>query len=138
MYKWFCNVSKISEPIIFADDPNLFFSHRNKKLFHNAKLEKNKVLKWYTLFHKACGKDNISLKLPSLFINDREIKQTTSIKYLGLLIDEHLTWKEHFTVIKNNVLKNLGLLYRARRVLEGMVLENRYIPLYIVTWIIET
>ena len=90
-------------------------------------------MKWYTLFHKACGKDNISLKLPSLFINDREIKQTTSIKYLGLLIDEHLTWKEHFTVIKNNVLKNLGLLYRARRVLEGMVLENRYIPLYIVT-----
>ena len=138
MYKWFCNVSKISEPIIFADDTNLFFSHRNKKLFHTANLEINKVLKWYTLFHKVCGKDNIPLKLPSLFINDREIKQTTSIKYLGLLIDEHLTSKEHFTVIKNNVLKNLGLLYRARRVLEGMVLENLYIPLYIVTWIIET
>ena len=63
-----CNVSKIFEPIIFADDTNIFFSHKNiKELFHTANLELNKVFKWfnanrlflnkdktkYTLFHKA-------------------------------------------------------------------------------------
>ena len=61
----------------------------------------------YAFFHKAREKDNIPLKLPSLFINDREIKRITSIKYLGVLIDEHLTWKEHITVIENKVSKNL-------------------------------
>ena len=111
-----CNVSKIFEPIIFADDTNLFFSHKSiKELFHTANLELNKVFRWfnanklslnkdktkYTFFHKAREKDNIPLKLPSLFINDREIKRITSIKYLGVLIDEHLTWKEHITVIEN-------------------------------------
>ena len=55
----------------------------------------------YTFFHKARQKDNIPLKLPSLFINDMEIKRITSIKYLRVLIDEHLTWKEHIAVIES-------------------------------------
>ena len=38
----------------------------------------------YTVFHKVSEKDNIPLKLPSLFVNDREIKRITSIKYLGV------------------------------------------------------
>ena len=81
------SVSKIFEPIIFADDTNLFFSQKSiKELFHIANLELNKVFKWFnanklslnkdktkdTFFHKARQNDNISLKLPSLFINDRE------------------------------------------------------------------
>ena len=85
-----CNISKIFEPIMFAGDTNLFFSHKNiKELFHT---ELNKVFKWfnanklslntdktkYKLFHKAREKDNIPLKLPSLFVSDREIKRITS------------------------------------------------------------
>ena len=72
-----CNVSKVFEPIVFADDINLFFSHKNiKEPFHTANLEIIKVFKWfnannlslnkdkimYTLFHKAREKDNIPLK----------------------------------------------------------------------------
>ena len=136
-----CSVSKIFEPIIFADDTNLFFSLKSmKELFHIANLELNKVLKWfnanklslnkdktkYAFFHKALEKDNIPLKLRSLFINDRGIKRITSIKYLGVLTDEHLTWKEHIAVIENKVSKNLDLLHRARRVLNRTALKNLY------------
>ena len=100
------NVSKIFEPIIFADDTNLFFSHKSiKELFYTANLELNKVFRWfnanklslnkdktkYTFFREARGKDNVPLKLPSIFINDTEIKRITSIKYLRVVIDEHLT-----------------------------------------------
>ena len=110
-----CNVSKIFEPIIFTDDTNLLFSYKSiKELFHTANLELNKVFRWckanmlslnkdktkYTFFHKALEKDNIPLKLPSLFVNDREIKRITSIKCLEMSVDEHLTWKEHITVQK--------------------------------------
>ena len=56
----------------------------------------------------------------------RGIKRIISIKYLGVLIDEHLTWKEHITVIENKVSKNLGLLYRARRVLDSTTLKNMF------------
>ena len=113
-----CNVSKIFEPIIFADDTNLFFSHKSiKELFHTANLELNKVFRWfnanslslnkdktkYTFSHKAREKDNIPLKLPSLFTKDREIKRITSVKYLGVLTDGHLTSKQHITVTENKV-----------------------------------
>ena len=120
---------------------NLLFSHKSmKEMFHTANLELNMVfrsfnvskLSWnkdktkYTFFHKACEKNNIPLKLPSLFINDWEIKRITSIKYLGVLIDENLTWKEHINVIESKFSKNLGLLYRDRRVLDSTALKNLY------------
>ena len=66
----------------------------------------------------------MSLKLTLLFKNEREIKRITSIKYLGVLIDKHFTWKVHITVIENKVSKNLGLLYRARGVLASTALKN--------------
>ena len=45
---------------------------------------------------------------------------------MGVLIDEHLTWKKHITVIENKVSKNLGILYGARRVLDSTALKNLY------------
>ena len=68
------NVSNILQPIMFADDTNLFSSHSNiKYLFNNVNLELNKIevsLKGNklpsskgktkcTLFHKFRQKDNI-------------------------------------------------------------------------------
>ena len=81
---------------MFADDTNLFFSHKNRKdLFQAVNSELGKVFQWfnanklslnkdktkYTFFHKAREKDNIPLKLPALFINDKEIERVTSIKF---------------------------------------------------------
>ena len=94
------------------------------KWFHANKLSLNKDKTRYRFFHKTREKDNIPLKLPSLFINDRDIKRITSIKYLGVVIDEHLIWKEHITVIENKVSKNVGLLHRARRSLDSTALKN--------------
>ena len=83
------DVSKILEPIMFADDTNLFFTHKNiKELFQTVTSELDKVFQWfnanklslnkdktkYIFFHKAREKDNIPLKLPALFINDKEIE----------------------------------------------------------------
>ena len=93
-------------------------------MFNANKLSLNKDKTKYTFFHKAREKNYIPLKLPSLFINDSKIKRVTSIKYLGVLTDEHLTWKEHVAVIENKVSKNIGLLYRSRRVLDSMALKN--------------
>ena len=58
-------------------------------------------------------------------MSDVEMKLITSVKYLGVLIDEHLTWKEQTTAIENKVSKNLGILYRARRVLDSRTAFKR-------------
>ena len=38
-----------------------------------------------------------------LAINGKVIEQTTSIKFLGILLYEHLSWKNHISVIENKV-----------------------------------
>ena len=48
-----------------------------------------------TLFYKVREKDNIPLKLRSLVMSAKEIKRMSSIKFQGVLIDEHLTWKKN-------------------------------------------
>ena len=32
-------------------------------------------------------------------INNKSIKEVQHVKYLGLIIDSHLTWKEHINVL---------------------------------------
>ena len=56
-------------------------------------------------FHSSCQKDNIPLKLPMLAINAKVNKRTTSIKFLGILLDEHHSWKNHNLVVENKILE---------------------------------
>ena len=70
-----------------------------------------------TLFHKLRDKDNLPLQLPNLKINNNEIKRSSSIKFLGVLVDENLTWIDHITLVENKLSKNLGLLHKAKNYL---------------------
>ena len=65
-----------------------------------------------------------------MFINEKEIERVNSIKFLGVLFDEHLSWKDHITVIENKISKNLGVLYRAKRVLDSNALKRLYFSFF--------
>ena len=59
----------------------------------------------------------IPLKLPKLEINTTTIVRESVIKFLGVLLDENLSWKTHINTVENKISKNLGILYKARLVL---------------------
>ena len=118
---------------MFADDTNLFCSGKHiKTLFQTANIELEKIAVWFqanklslnesktkfTLLHKSWDKDNFPLKLPILEINNFEIKRTTSIKFLGIMVDENLTWNGHIRILENKLSKNIGLLYGAKPYLD--------------------
>ena len=128
MFKASYNISTI----MFADDTNFFLSHRNiKELFTlmNTELEKFNV--WFkanklslnagktkfTLFHKPTQMEDLPLKLPILKINKLKIKQKDALKFLGVLIDEHLSWKVHIKILETNISCAIGVLYRSRNLL---------------------
>ena len=102
--------SDLLDPIMFADDTNLFYSskdintaflkvnHELQKInewFISNKLSFNVKITKYSFFHKPSKKDDIPLVLPKLNINNSEIARTESIKFLGVLLDENLSWKTH-------------------------------------------
>ena len=105
-----CKTSKLFDFILFADDTNLFYSHKNlKALFETVNNELNLVNDWfianklslnakktkYILFCKRSKLDDLPLKLPALWINNKEIKRVSETSFLGVIIHESLSWHNH-------------------------------------------
>ena len=72
----------------------------------------------YLFSHKPSKKDDIPLRLLKPIINNYEIQREESIKLLGVLLDQHLTWKENIKLTENKIAKNIGILYAARPYLD--------------------
>ena len=57
--------------------------------------------------HSSFGSNKISL-------NGVDIAKVSHAKFLGVLVDDKLTWKSHITHISNKVAKNIGILNKLR------------------------
>ena len=51
---------------------------------------------------------------------------TNEIKYLGVIIDDKITWIPHITYVKNKVSKGIGILFKANNYLNRKALINLY------------
>ena len=86
------------------------------------------------LFHKPGDKDNLSLQISNLKINNYKIKRSSSTKFLCVLVDENLTWVDHITIVESKLSKNLGLLYKVKSYLDKkstVSLYYSFIPSYL-------
>ena len=77
--------------------------------------------------------DSLPSQLPTMTFNNIEIKRENSIKFLGVIIDENLTWKNHIEVVENKISKNIGVLYRASHLLDfkNLKIYFSFIHIYI-------
>ena len=107
---------------------NAELSHLNDWFCAN-KLSLNTDKTKYVLFHKAKSKDNLPLVLPDLFINDVKIKSENSMKFLGVMIDENVTWKTHVELVENKISKSIGILFKASGSLNSKSLRSIYFAL---------
>ena len=97
---------KLFDPIMFADDTNLFYSGKDiHSLFNTVNNDLSNISHWlnssksslnadktkFTLFHKVRQRENILLVFTKLKINNKLIKRVDHIKFLGVLFDENLT-----------------------------------------------
>ena len=48
------------------------------------------------------------------------------MKYLGVIIDPKLKWCEHISYVKNKVSKGIGIIFKARPVLDQKCLLTHY------------
>ena len=77
-------------------DDNLWnLIKKNRGLVQDKQIIPNKMKTKYTLFHKKSSKDDLPLKLPALKIADKEIEKKTAMKFLGVMLDENISWEEH-------------------------------------------
>ena len=57
--------------------------------------------------------DNIPLWLPNINKNGLTVKHEPSVKFLGVRIDENLTWADHIHIVKNKMAKTWWKLPQA-------------------------
>ena len=67
---------------------NYISTSRPNKLSLNIKKTK------HTLFHKKSAKTEIS-GIPDLKIGSKNVEKTSSIKFLGVKLDEHISWNDY-------------------------------------------
>ena len=139
--------------INYADDTNVFLSGKNlpqlitdstnelKKLtilFKANKLTLNIKKTKRMVFRHTNKKINIDLNQNFVTINNSKIDYVNSIKFLGLIYDSHLTWKDHIHYSSSKIAKNTGILARIRYFIgkeTALTIYNSLIPLLIHSYI---
>ena len=136
-----CKASNRLNCIMFADDTNLFLSHKDvKQLFSSMNVELEKISNWFkanklslntdntkfTLFHKPSQADNLPIKLPDLVIDSSKLEQSSHIKFLGVEIDNNLSWKFHIENLETKIARVIGIMYKVRPILNTYCLKSLY------------
>ena len=70
-------------------------------------------------------KNNLS-SLPSFKVGGEEINLVNETKYLGVMIDNCLTWESHINAVQKKISRAIGLLKYARNFIQTDTLINLY------------
>ena len=125
---------------LFADDTTVFITgSSNANLFTTMNMELNNLGNWFqaNLMSLNAKKTNYIIfssrrrKIPednnlNISINSTPIKRVPQIKFLGIIIDEHLTWQPHINIVKNKIAKTIGIIKRLRSTLPKTTLRTLY------------
>ena len=109
---------------LFADDANLRISHQNPhslQVMVNEEIEKieNWIFNKLTLNYSKCcfiiiSRKPLDASKFNLSMNNVNIKRSDCIKYLRVLLDEQLSWKNHVQKLNKNLSKICGLIFKLR------------------------
>ena len=124
-------------PILFADDTNLFASGNDlpsisellsKELAELSlwlkvnRLSLNLKKTQYMIFTR---KKSISEKI-NIKIDNQNISETKSSKFLGVYIDNSLNWKKHICYIAGKISRGIGIILKSRKYLNKESLLTLY------------
>ena len=136
------NASALANFILFADDSNVFFSDKSyDSLYQTANQELLKIADWFrsNKLSLNLNKTNYILfcshrkKIPdiqgSIQLNNFIIPQVISVKFLGVHLDQHLTWNAHTSQIASKISKNMGILSKISYLLPTQLRLNLYYSL---------
>ena len=135
------NISDKLKFYLFADDTNIYYESDNTKSLEktvNKELEKlhdwlciNRlslnISKTSFVIFRAINKSKTSSM--TLLINKQAINESKSVKYLGILIDSHLTFKNQIDELSKKISRATGVLYKLRPFVTSKILTNVYYAL---------
>ena len=123
--------------MLFADDTNLFSSGSNAICLQDgvnndlaviaAWLKVNKSSLNIKKTHFMCFSAKTK-SLPGIYlqIDGEAIAEVNKSKFLGVVIDNKLSWKDHISFVCRKVARGIGVIIKARKVLRNESLKCLY------------
>ena len=139
------NSTDLGKFVLFADDTNIFVADKCKiKVFEKA----NKVLKSINDYMK-CNLLHINIKkccymhftsnrkevtadddMLNLVLGQNFIKCVKETKFLGVIIDNKLSWDAHIKYLNSKLKCEIGKLNRMKHVIPNKLYKNLYLTLF--------
>ena len=136
-----CNVSDIFKSILFADDTNFFCSGKSvNQLCNRVCGELSKLNKWFAVNKLSLNVEKTNFivfmnhKVKDEFIikiGDKMIQRVFKTKFLGVIIDDKLNWKEHIKYISTKLSKTIAIMFKSKMVLDKNSLRTLYCSLFL-------
>ena len=122
----------------FADDTSLIYSNKSLKKINTHVNHDLKLLYEWLKANKISlntkkteimlfrSKNKIINKHLNFRLSGTKINLSKTVKYLGLILDEHLTWDHHLKLLSTKVSRATGMLAKIRHYVPTNVLYNIY------------
>ena len=132
------NISKKLKFFLFADDTNIYFESEDlKNLEKIVNNELEKLHEWLCLNRLSLNitKTNFVIfhannkpkpYVVTILINKHAIDEVETVKYLGILIDYQLTFKNQLDELSKKISRAIGVLYKLRPFVTTKILTSIY------------
>jgi hypothetical protein len=135
-------VSNKFQTVLFADDSTLSIPMSKKQSLEDhasvINIELARVQNWIKCNKMCINPDKTryivfsyrnNVELPIVELGDNVIQATDSIKFLGVIIDEKLSFQYHVNYISTKLSKSVGILYKLVSFLPPSILRKLYFTL---------
>ena len=131
------NISDKLQFFLFADDTNIYFdSYDLKSIEKIVNEELKKLTLWLNVNRLALNVSKTNFVIfrankplyhnVTLIMNKKALEQKDHVKYLGVLVDEHLRWDYHINHVAKKIGRGVGILSKLRQYLNPKMLMNVY------------
>ena len=98
-----------------------------------------KVKKMSCIFHGVYATQQNDDLDEGIVVNRHDIPQVNHTKFLGIIVDCSLNWKEHISYLCNTIVKNISVLTRGRKVFNQETMlsplcNNISLPVILCSW----
>jgi len=134
-------VSNLMDAILFADDTNLFLQDTSLTVLETkVNLELEKISAWFKVNKLSLNLKNTHYifftKKPkrqdniiNIKIDNVPLQRVQKTRFLGVVINEKLSWSDHIDTISGKISKGLGILNRLKHYIPSRILVNLYYTL---------
>ena len=136
-----CNCSKIMNFILFADDTNSFLTGSDvNELCVKVTSELEKLKIWFRLNKLSLNVSKTNFMIfckkkiqtnCSIYFDGERIERVSETKFLGIIIDDKLSWKNHVSYLCKKLQKSMGILRKVKYLLKSSTLLTLYNSLFL-------